>query len=149
MSSFLLKKEILNHHIIIFTQTLLDVQTRWNQEGTALLGNPQFRQRLQTGSVRGRNALRVGRGVCCSKREAARVSRLVVGWIESSPGAPGWLRRLSVRLSISARVVSSRFVRSSPELGSALAAWSLLGILSLPLSAPSLLGLVLSGSLSK
>ena len=48
---------------------------------------------------------------------------------------PGWLSRLSIQLLIlliSAQV--SRFMGSSHVLGSALAAQSLLGILSLPLS---------------
>ena len=52
-------------------------------------------------------------------------------------GAPGWHSWLSVRLLISAQVMSSRFVSSSPSLS----AQSLFGILSLPLSlsAPPLL----------
>ena len=49
-------------------------------------------------------------------------------------GVPGGLRRLSVRPSISAQVTISRFMRSSPRSDSVLTAWSLLGILSLPLS---------------
>ena len=49
-------------------------------------------------------------------------------------GAPGWLGWLSIRLLISAQVMISRFVGSSPASGSALTAgaWSLLPILSLP-----------------
>ena len=38
------------------------------------------------------------------------------------------------QLLISAQAMTSQFVRSSPTLGSVLTAWSLLGILSLPLS---------------
>ena len=49
-------------------------------------------------------------------------------------GAPGWFRRLSVRLLISAQVMISQFMRSSPASGSALTVWSLLGILSPSLS---------------
>ena len=47
---------------------------------------------------------------------------------------PGWLSWLSTRLLISAEVIISRFVRSSPERGSVLTAWSLPGILSHSLS---------------
>ena len=46
-------------------------------------------------------------------------------------GAPGWLSRLSIQLLISVHVMISWLVRSSPMLGSALRAQSLLGILSL------------------
>ena len=49
-------------------------------------------------------------------------------------GAPGWLNWLSVQLLISAQVVISQFVGLSLMSGSALRAWSLLGILCLPLS---------------
>ena len=59
-------------------------------------------------------------------------------------GAPGWLSWLSVQLLVLAQVVISRFVSSSPTLGSMLTAQSLLGILSFPLSAPPLLMLMLS-----
>ena len=52
---------------------------------------------------------------------------------------PGWLSRLSIRLLISAQVMISRFLRSSPVLGSVLTAWSLLRIFSLPLSLSLLL----------
>ena len=48
------------------------------------------------------------------------------------PGAPGKLSQLSVQLLISAQVTISQFMRSSPALGSALTAWSLLRIVSLP-----------------
>ena len=48
-------------------------------------------------------------------------------------GAPGWLSRLSVQLFVSAQVMISQFVRSSPESGSVL-----LGFLSLlPPSLPA------------
>ena len=51
--------------------------------------------------------------------------------------SPGWLSQLSVgRLLISAQVMISRFVASSPVSGSMLTAWSLLGILSFPFSVP-------------
>ena len=46
----------------------------------------------------------------------------------ASKGAPGWLSQLRVRLLISAPVVISRSMRSSPASGSVLTAWSLLGI---------------------
>ena len=46
----------------------------------------------------------------------------------------GWLSWLSVRLLVSAWVMISWFVGSSPVLGSTLTAWSLSGILFLPLS---------------
>ena len=45
-------------------------------------------------------------------------------------GAPGRLSRFTVRLFIPAQVVISRFRGSSSASGSALTAWSLLGILS-------------------
>ena len=49
-------------------------------------------------------------------------------------GAPGWLSQLSVPLLISALVGISRFVSSSPALGSELTVWILLGFsLFLPL----------------
>ena len=47
-----------------------------------------------------------------------------------------WLSELSIWLFILAQVMLSQFVRLSPVLGSALTAWSLLGILSLLLSLP-------------
>ena len=50
-----------------------------------------------------------------------------------SPGA--WVAQ-SAKLSISAQVMISRLVGLSPESGSVLTVQSLLGILSLPLSAP-------------
>ena len=46
-------------------------------------------------------------------------------------GAPGWLSWLSIRLLLSAQGMISWFMRSSPTSGSMLAAWSLLGTLSL------------------
>ena len=51
-------------------------------------------------------------------------------------GTPGWLSRLSVRLSLSAQAMISGFCEFEPALGSALAAQSLLGILYLALSLP-------------
>ena len=59
-------------------------------------------------------------------------------------GVPGGLSPLSFRLLVSAQVTISRFVRLSPTSGSVLTVRSLLGILSLPLSAPPLLSLSLS-----
>ena len=53
----------------------------------------------------------------------------------SALGVPGWLSQLSIQLLIEAQVMISQFVESSPVLGSALAEWSLLGILSPSLSA--------------
>ena len=55
---------------------------------------------------------------------------------DPEPGSPGWLSWLSDQLLTYAQVMISWFMSSSPELGSVLTAWSLLGILSLPLSAP-------------
>ena len=65
-------------------------------------------------------------------------------FLRISKGAPRWHSRLSVRLLISAQVMISQFVSSSPASGSVLMVQSLLGILSLPLSAPPLLVLCLS-----
>ena len=50
---------------------------------------------------------------------------------------PGWLRQLSIRLSVSAQVMISRFVGSSPASGFALTVPSLLRILSLLFLCPS------------
>ena len=55
---------------------------------------------------------------------------------KSEKGMPGWFSRLSSWLLISAQVIISQVVRSSPTSGSELTVWSLLGILSLPLSLP-------------
>ena len=49
---------------------------------------------------------------------------------------PGCLSQLSIQLLISAQVMISQLVSSSPASGSALAVQGLLGILSLPLSLP-------------
>ena len=98
------------------------------------------------------------------------VSRMNVCYLSSSPhpqrckicpiketeekglGTPGWLSWLSIRLLISAQVMISWLLRSSPVWGSALTLQSLLGILSLPLSLPlpaHALSLSLSLSLNK
>ena len=49
-------------------------------------------------------------------------------WFENPEvGAPGWLSRLSIRLSISAQIMISWFMGSSPTLGSVLSlepAWA-------------------------
>ena len=45
-------------------------------------------------------------------------------------GGTWWFSQLSISLLISAQVIISWFVGSSPTLGSALTAWNLLGILS-------------------
>ena len=52
----------------------------------------------------------------------------------TATGAPGWFSRLIVWLLVSAQVMISWFVSSSPESGSVLRVWSLLGVLSLSLS---------------
>ena len=52
----------------------------------------------------------------------------------TASGVSGCLSRLSIRLLISVQVMISWFVSSSPSSGSGLTAWSLLGILALPLS---------------
>ena len=49
---------------------------------------------------------------------------------------PGWLSQFSIWLLILVQVMISWFLRSSPKSGSMLTAWSLLRILSLPLSLP-------------
>ena len=49
-------------------------------------------------------------------------------------GAPAWLHQLSIRLFVLAHVMISQFMSLSPSSGSALTAWSLLGILSLSLT---------------
>ena len=64
-------------------------------------------------------------------------------------GAPGWLSQLGVQFLILAQVMISWFVSLSPVLGSVLTVQSLLRIFFLPLSAPPLLTLSLSLSLSK
>ena len=66
-------------------------------------------------------------------------------------GAPQWLSWLSVQLLISTQVVISQFLSLSSTSGSALTAWSLLGILpllSLPLPCACAHVHVLSPSLS-
>ena len=63
-------------------------------------------------------------------------------------GVLRWLGRLSVWLLILAQVMISRFARLSPELGSVLSAWSLLGILALPHSVPLPCSLTCTLSLS-
>ena len=57
-------------------------------------------------------------------------------YVELYLGVPGWLSRLSTQLLVLAQVMISLLVRSSPRSGSMLTAQSLLGILSLRLSAP-------------
>ena len=49
-------------------------------------------------------------------------------------GAPGWLSRLRVQLLLSAQIVISQCVSSSPASGSVLTVQGLLGISSLSLS---------------
>ena len=61
-----------------------------------------------------------------------------------TPGATGWLSRLSVPLLTSTQVMMSWFVSSSPTLGSVLSAQSLLGILSPAVTVPPPLALSLS-----
>ena len=64
---------------------------------------------------------------------------------EDIHGAPGWLSWLSVQLLISAQVMISQFVGSSPASGgSSLTTWSLLGIFSFSFSLPLPLSLFLS-----
>ena len=67
-------------------------------------------------------------------------------------GGPGWLSQLSVQLLVSAQVMISQFVGSSPTSGPVLIAESLepaSDSVSPSLSAPPLLALCLSHSLSK
>ena len=52
--------------------------------------------------------------------------------IKDGRGALGWLSGLNIQLLVSAQVVISQFMGSSPASGSVPTAWSLLGILSLP-----------------
>ena len=68
---------------------------------------------------------------------------------EASTGVHGWLSRLNVQLLTPPQVMISRFVGSSPALGYVLIAQSLLGIFSLPLSAPPLLMLSFSLKINK
>ena len=70
----------------------------------------------------------IGRIVEYSNFPEGQFGKCVVEKIK--PGVPGWLSWLSVRLLISAQVVTSRFGSSTPASGSVLAAWSLFGILS-------------------
>ena len=67
---------------------------------------------------------------------AAREQAFNLSWKVMGLGVPGWFGRLSVRLLISAQVMISWFVGLSPASGSVMIAWSLLGILSLPLFLP-------------
>ena len=67
-------------------------------------------------------------------------------------GTPGWLSQLSIGLLVSAQVMISQFMSSSPTSGSTLIVQSLLGILTLSFSlcpSPALVVLSLSLSLSK
>ena len=87
--------------------------------------------------------------MCCREAASGKASwrrwhleRKILSW-----GHPGGSGRLGVRLSISAQVIISRLMGSSPTWGSAMTARSLLGILSLPLSLP--LPRLLSVSLSR
>ena len=75
----------------------------------------------------------------------------VLGQRDEKPFRGAWgLSRLSVLRLMSAQVMSSGFVVSSPAWShSTLAVWSLLGILSLSLSAPPPLMLACSLTLSK
>ena len=68
--------------------------------------------------------------------------------IDSSCQVPGWLSLLSLRLLISAQVMISWLVGSSPTSGSVLTAWSLLGISLSPSLPLPLLFLSLCPSLS-
>ena len=71
-----------------------------------------------------------------------------MGW----PGVPGWLSRLGVQLLILAQVVNSPIMGLSSVWGSAMTAWSLLGVPPLcliPTHAHSACSLLLSPSLSK
>ena len=72
-------------------------------------------------------------GVMKVKERMQNVSRLKEDTDhDKGGGAPGWLSWLSIRLLVSAQVMISWFMRSSPTSGSALTAWNLPGILSLP-----------------
>ena len=66
-------------------------------------------------------------------------------------GAPGWLSQLNVQLFISAQVVISQFMSSSPASGFTLKVQGLLGILSPPLTVPPplMLSLILSLKINK
>ena len=65
-----------------------------------------------------------------------RVGTLDMTFGRTNRGAPGCLSRLSVQRLILAQVLISQFVSSNPKTGSMLTSQSLLGILSLSLSAP-------------
>ena len=64
-------------------------------------------------------------------------------------GAPGWFSGLSLQLLISAQVMISGFVSSSPASDSTLAVQSLLGILSLCPSPAHMLSFSLSLKINK
>ena len=69
--------------------------------------------------------------------------------INENVGVPGWLSGLNIQLLISAQVMISWFMGLSPTSGSALTAWSLLGVPSPSLSAPPSFVLTLSPSQNK
>ena len=77
-------------------------------------------------------------------------SLLFFPWVSLAKGlslfyvAPGWLSWFSIQLMVSAQVMVSWFMSSSPTSGSVLTVCSLLGILSPSLSAAPLLALSLS-----
>ena len=75
----------------------------------------------------GSQRLREGRGTKRTEKTFKIVHTL---------GVPGRYDRLNIQRLVSAQVTISWFARSSPVSGSAPTVWSLLGILSLPLSAP-------------
>ena len=67
----------------------------------------------------------------CSKKYAIFYVLFTIHW---DSGTPGWLSWVSIWLLVLAQVTISQFVKSSPASGFVLTAWSLLAILSLPLS---------------
>ena len=75
-------------------------------------------------------------------KKTSKGYRKRTGFKNRTDGAPGWLSQLNIQILNLAQVVIFLFVQLSPESGSALTVWSLLGIL--VLSAPTLLSLWLS-----
>ena len=79
-----------------------------------------------------RRAGYTGASICYNSPNDTFQAVLTCNFLKSQPpGARGWLSRLSVRLLVSAQVMTSWFLSSSPTLGSTPTVRSLLGILSL------------------
>ena len=107
-------------------------QRKWNPRSQEQLDVPCVKWRSRTCQVLEKWNIQ---SVSCPKRDFTftwRTENLNV--LKSQVQGPGWLGQLSLWLLISARVMISRSVGSSPASDSTLTPLSLLGILSLPLS---------------